>query len=71
MYFGAGVLLSAMAFGTTYLGQYAYAMRWRKTGHVFQTCNILLVSLSYVVFLLGLIRAREFFLNYSILTSLT
>ena len=47
--FSAGVLLGAMATGTTYLSQAFYASGWKKTGDGVRFFTIALVVLAYLV----------------------
>ena len=51
--FCAGVLLAAIAAGTTYLSQFSYASDWGKIGSVFNIVSIIFVLCSYVAFFSG------------------
>lgn len=52
-WFIAGVVVVAVAYGGTYLGQFFYARNHNKTGHVINGITWLLVIASYLLFALG------------------
>lgn len=59
--FSAGVLLGAVATGTTYLSQAAYAHKWRRTGVGFHAFTIASVVAAYIVFGIGVWFAYKAF----------
>ena len=61
--FGLGVLLGAVATGTTYLSQSTYHYGWMKWGHGFLIVTVCLVIATYGVFRFGLLTAKSGFLR--------
>ncbi len=61
LFFLIGVLLSAMAAGTTYLTQAFYDGGWDKTGMGINFINILLVVSAYYLYLKGGLAAYSTF----------
>lgn len=61
--FGFGVLLGAIATGTTYLSQSTYHHGWVKSGHGFLIATVCLVIATYFVFGFGLLTAKGGFLK--------
>lgn len=59
--FSAGVLLGAVATGTTYLSQAAYAHKCRRSGVVFHAFTIASVVAAYIVFGIGVWFAYKAF----------
>ncbi len=59
--FLGGVLVAAVAFGTTYLTQFTFGHGWNTTGHSINVISILLVIGSYILFLWGGYTAYEAF----------
>jgi hypothetical protein len=53
MLFDAGVLLSSVAAGVTYLGQRAYYCEKNKAGDVYVWLTIFLVVLAYILFIVA------------------
>lgn len=62
--FSIGVLFVAIATGTTYLTQNAYAFNWKKTGITINIFTILFVISSYITFLFGLIYIYKAFITH-------
>jgi hypothetical protein len=62
--FSAGVLIGAVATGTTYISQAFFARAWEKTGYGFQFLTIALVIAAYSVFGGGIWFARKAFLTH-------
>ncbi len=53
MAFAFGVLVAAMASGTTYLAQFSWGHAWKNTGNFINIISIILVIASYILFALG------------------
>jgi hypothetical protein len=66
--FVLGVIISALATGTTYLSQWffhGYSSPHQKTGFALNVLAILLGLLSYIIFAIGSYRSYRFFLTFS------
>ena len=59
-----GVLAAAVASGTTYLAQFVLGENWIKTGHTMNIISILLVIVSYGLFVFGGYTAYEAFVAH-------
>jgi hypothetical protein len=64
--FGGGVLLGAIATGTTYLGQVTYAKKWIKWGVILNIVSILIVIGAYFSFASGIWFMRNAFVTHLI-----
>ncbi len=56
LYFGSGVLLSAIAFAGRYLTQYCYQSDHNKTGIGFHAATVLMATSTYVAFGCGVFK---------------
>jgi hypothetical protein len=57
MFFASGVLLAAIATGTTYVTNYCYTYEWKRSALRFHILTIALVLGSYACFLGGMLSA--------------
>ena len=60
--FALGVLLGAIATGTTYLTQYCYHMEFRRSAAGFHISTVSLVLATYAAFLVGVVFAYHGFI---------
>ncbi len=66
--FSFGVLLAAIASGTTYLTQYGHHHKWGKLAVAFHVITVALVLASYVLFALGTYNAYSAFTEHLVVT---
>ena len=64
--FASGVLLGAVATGTTYLTQYCYEQHFRRSAVGFHVFTVLLVLSSYAAFAIGVICAYHAFIKSAV-----
>ena len=61
--FAAGVLLGAVATGSTYCSQYCYFQEYKRSAATFRILTIILVLSSYAAFLSGVVSAYHAFIK--------
>jgi hypothetical protein len=63
--FAFGVLIAAMAAGTTYLSLFSWGNEYKRTGILFNFISILLVIISLILFVTGCYLSYKVFYSYS------
>jgi hypothetical protein len=63
MFFSGGVLVAAMATGSTYVTNYCYMQDWKRSGIGFHVFTVALVIGAYVAFTGGLVAAYHAFIK--------